>query len=857
MRLIAFLVRRGWASNRLRTALSILGIALGVAVVTAIHVMDHNTIESRLRAQDPGLGRVDFELVPKARGADVAAIRSSLASREDVAAVGALHRAAVDVAAPASMPVRTTLYGLSPLPDRAFSHYVVSSGRDLSDLDGDLGVLIGPTLAAELGIAAGDALTLTAPERNVRARCVDGQLVRETSDQVSIPPAEVMVRGVLAPRGLGDREAGRAIIGSFSLARRLAPREIAVLQLNRTAGADLDALRQSLEAQFVVRDERSALLGESSDERAFRNGVKLLGGLALVLGMFVVFQTLSQSLVERLRQLGLLRCLGTSGGTIASVFLIDALAMAVVGVVSGLLLGLLIAWILQQLQISSLGMFKQWSIHELPARPLWWTAGLGIAFTLAGAAFPLWRARRLSALQILHSRGLGARADVLRGVNVFLFLLLVLVLPGGYLAMTTLLTDSERETRAVLLQLGGLLLAFGALLLLVPGLVRHAGRALLWPLRALMPLPVHLVRKAVERQTGRFAASVCGLGIVLLAWIALESLTTALHADARAFGERAMESRLFVRGKPLTVEEAMRLETIPGVREVDPMTGPVFAPIQVSGLAPEALARPGAPLAGRPEDLARYAEVRSLVVSSRLAKLSNLTAGSAVTLVTDAGPVGYTVLAVSDRAGFFPDDPAFAIAHPRWLAHDFCVPDRGIEQITLHLEPGVGSSGVLDQARAMYPHLGYAKTGHSIVQYLLRDVTRDFRLFQILLGLVLLLAAIGFINAMTIAALGRVREIGVLRALGASRSQLRAAFVLEGTLTGALAVLVALVLGVPLGALVVDGMNRVAGLDAPFRVPWHALIAVPIIGIGIGVAAALVPGSRAARIEPAEAVRFE
>jgi putative ABC transport system permease protein len=110
---------------------------------------------------------------------------------------------------------------------------------------------------------------------------------------------------------------------------------------------------------------------------------------------------------------------------------------------------------------------------------------------------------------------------------------------------------------------------------------------------------------------------------------------------------------------------------------------------------------------------------------------------------------------------------------------------------------------------------------------------------------------------MTIAALGRVREIGVLRALGTSRAQLRIALVLEGLITGGIAALIAIVLGVPLGRLVVQGMNAVAGVSAPWVVPWHAIIATPIVALVVGVLAGAVPGARIARIEPARAVRFE
>lgn len=857
MRGTLFLVARSWRSNRLRTALSILGIALGVAVVTGIHVMDHNTVRSRLRQANPGFGRVDFELVSKDRERPLDELAQTLRARDDIAAVGLVRTALVEPTHENGPLGAVRCFGLLPLPDEAFGHYSVARGRDVSPLDGDAAVLVGETLAAESGLRVDDELVLAPARGASRTRCREGRREAEPSDVRPASPERVVVRGILSSRGLGGRDAGRVIVGTWALAQRLAPQELALIQVNRVPGRDLDALRHSLGVEFVVRDEAAALLGESSDERAFRNGVKLLGGLALILGMFVVFQTLSQSLVERLRQIGLLRCLGASSGGIAGVFLLDAVALAACGTTLGLGLGVLLALLLQKLEISTLGMFKVWELDELPLRPLLAIGALGFLFTLAGAAFPLLRARKLSVLRILQSRGLDARDDVLKGVDVFLFVLLVVLLPIGYLATTTLLGETERETQGVLLQLGGLLLVFGVLLLGAPRLVRTLGALWLWPLSRAMPLEVHLVRSSLHGQTGRFAASICGLGVVLLALLALESLTTALHGDARAFGLRAMDRGLYLRGDAITQDVAMSLASIPGVHRVTPLAGTVAAPFLVSGVAPEHLAREGGPLAGRDDDLRRYGELRSLVVSRRLARLSGVDAGGAITLVTDAGPVPYLVLAVSDAVGFFPDDPAFAIAHPRWLTQDFCVPEAGVERVAITMGDGASWMAIRDAARAVLPNLSFCKTGAGIVAYLVNDVTRDFRLFQILLALVLLLAAIGVVNATTIAALGRVREIGVLRALGTTRVQLRRVFLLEGLIVGGTASLVALALGVPLGRLLVSGMNRVTGLEAPYAVPWHAVIAVPVIGLATAMLAALVPGARAARIEAADAVRFE
>jgi ABC-type antimicrobial peptide transport system permease subunit len=110
---------------------------------------------------------------------------------------------------------------------------------------------------------------------------------------------------------------------------------------------------------------------------------------------------------------------------------------------------------------------------------------------------------------------------------------------------------------------------------------------------------------------------------------------------------------------------------------------------------------------------------------------------------------------------------------------------------------------------------------------------------------------------MTIAALGRVREIGVLRALGMDRRALRVTFLVEGGLVALLAAVLSLALAVPLGWVIVSGLNRVAGLEAPFVMPWAPALAVPVLATATGLLAAWLPGVRALAESPATAVRYE
>jgi putative ABC transport system permease protein len=862
MRLECFVVWKSWTSNRLRVALSVLGVALGIAIVTAIHVIDHNTIESRLRALRPDFGRVDLELLPLDARRDPSEVRRRLETDPDIAVVGVLQQADAVLAA-GGRQIAVPVFGMSPLPAHAFNHYYVQDGSDLSDLDGDAGVLIGAGLAQLASLSPGDRVTLTRPVRPPRTRCVQG--VETPVDDGAVPApleATVEIKGVIADQRLGHRNAGVVMVTSFALARQLAPLQRPLYQINRRAGVDVDRLRQQLAAEFEVLDSRSALLGEASDERAFRNGVKVLGCLALVMGMFVIFQTLSQSLVERLRQIGLLRALGTSRGAITRMFLLDASATALLGAALGLALGVGLAFVLQRMDFSTLGRGKHVTTFELPIGPLLWTAAIGVAFTLAGAAFPLWKARNLPALEVLSSRGIragGASGEtyVLRGINLFLFLMLVVVLPGAYLAMTPILSEEGQEARAVLLQLGSMILLFGGMLLVSPRLVQVLGRGALAPLRRRLRLPVFLVDKFLQQSPGRFAAAVCGLAVVLMALLALKSITYALRAEAREFGDVAMGNRLFVKCDPVPAGRARDLLRIPGVAGGELFTTDVAARFPLRGLSVETLTAPGGLLEGAPEVAAAYDGSRGLIVSKRLAHLRGKSVGDAMELLTDGGPVTYTVLEVSDRAGFFPDERAWAIAAPRWLHTDFCANADAVDHFSLTLAPGADANQVLAEVRALLPRAPWAKTGADITAYNLRDVTHDFALFDVLLGLILVLAGIGLLNTMTIAALGRVREIGVLRALGMDRRALRVTFLVEGGLVALLAAVLSLALAVPLGWVIVSGLNRVAGLEAPFVMPWAPALAVPVLATATGLLAAWLPGVRALAESPATAVRYE
>ena len=861
MSLTFFVVCKHWASSRLRTLLTLVGIALGVAIVVAIFVMDHNTIQTRFLLQSQDRGPVDLEVIPVEKRSSDEAL-ADLRGRASVAEATVFCEAKAALRA-GDKSVDVQLFGLEPKRARSFGHYEVVSGVDLEEGD-SAGVLLGSEAARLLGVAAGSTIVLEETARGVHYECKDGQLVALPEPERELLRREVVVKGVLATHGLGRRNFAQTVVAPHALARRFASASPEIFQLRRVYGADLDRLERELAGSgYVVLDERQAQLGEGADERAFRNGLKILGCLALLLGMFVVFQTLSNSLVARVRMLGLLRCLGASRGAVGRIFLLDALLLGVVGSALGVALGIGLSAALRAFRISSLGGAKEWLVFELPLAPMLGTALLGVLFTLAGAAFPLWRARNLPALWILRQQGgEGGNdgSDLLKGVNLYLFTLLVLLLPAAYLAMTPLVAEEGKETLWVLLEMGAMLAMVGGLLLVAPAVVAIFGRALLAPFFAFAPLPAWLCSKSVQRQAGRIAASTVGLAAVLLAFLGLQSITASLQDDVRRFGSAALSQRAFVEATPRTAEACAAWRDVPGVLDIEPILGEVHGAFLLRGLDVRSVARRGGALEGLQDKVRRFEDrkVRTLIASRRLALKMGWREGSLVALRDrNQTPVSYEVLHVSDASGYVPSEQAWAVASPHWMQQDFCMSGEVVRYATLFLDPGADVNVVSARMRDLEPRLVRFKSGIEILGYHLHDVDRDFRLFELLLAMILVLAGTGLLNGMTIAALSRGRELGVLRALGVSAACLQKSLLLEGLIVGGLGSALAVALCAPMANLLIAGLNKIASLQMPVVLPLHWMLAAPAIGLLVGALAAWIPARRAAAQDPAASVRYE
>ncbi len=869
MRLLFFLVWKSFRSEPLRQVLTILGVLLGVAVVTSVHVLDHNTILSQLVLKRGDFGRVDLELRPKDGLKRLAEHQKFLERQDGVKKLGLIGQIPVIAERPKQEKLGKAkgerqkgnssgedardlciLFGLMPRGENPFKHYLVERGENLNELDPENMVLVGPALAEHFGLRPGSRFRVKAIPMITPADCRDGRWIPPTKVKSAKEQGEeLIVKGILQPFRLARRQGGLVILGSFGLARKISPVLNPVFQVARAKGFPVDGLKKSLEGRFLIDDRRSAMIGEDADERAFRNGVKVLGSLALALGMFVIFHTLSHALAERMRRVGILRCLGATQGQVAMAFFVEACLLAVLGSVLGLGVGLLLAKIFAGAGITTLGLGKTIVTFEIPWEPLLWILGLGCFFTLVGASFPLLKVRKLSPRRILFVRDLAPPADLLRGVNLFLFVTLVLALPMAYLAMTPLLREEGQGAGLVLLELGLVVGVFFGVLLLAPGLVRRVGNLPLRFLQKSFPLATFLVRKNLLRSPARVASAVAGLTLVALAMVGLKGLTGSLKGEIQEFSQVGMRNHLFMRAEPMPQRVWERMREVPGVKAVFPLSARAALPFLTRGTEGEELVKLGAPFNSKL--VAQMKKERGMVVSTRLARLRGLSKGSEVPVSVGGGKiVPYRVLAISDKAGFFPDERAFALVDRSWFKKDFCLDVNHSGDFQIVLDPGASPNEVRRLLRVQFQdthQIGWLRSGREVEAFHLHDVDRDFLFFDVLLFLLLVLAGTGQVNLMTLAAIARRRENWVLGALGVTRFGFFAILAVESVVVGFLTGLLTIVAGIPLSWILVRGLRSVSGLDVPYSIPWKACLLVALLALVVSILCSIPPALRVVR----------
>ncbi len=545
---------RSLTARRLRTALTVLGVVLGVAAVVATTVNVATTTGSLEDLFANISGRADLRLEPadRARGLRQRDLVSLRQRPEVAAAVGSLY---VGTAIRDETPTDLTLVGIEPAEDPAVRVYTLEAGRPLAARERGDAIVLGAVAARRHGLQVGDRVTLDIGEEG----------------------RDLTLVGILADRGAGHVNRGDVGYVDLRLARELAGAPGRLDQVDVVLAPDARASAVRVEE---ARSSLAAALGPayavSRPGDAGASIAQLLSALHLGLGIFslvtlfvgglLIYNTFAMTVAERTRELGLLRALGATRRQVVRLMLTEAAAVGLAGTALGVLAGLILAVPLVRITGDLVGVPLE--RFGLPADGLALAVLVGLVTTLAASAVPAVMAGRVPPITAM--RALGVTGD--GGALALAPRLGALVLLA---AVASLAVPSVPPAAFFVLCCLGLSL-------LVPGLLGHLERPATRAVQAAFGAEGLLGGRSLARSRGRASLTVSVLALGLVLTIAIGALGSTYGQSLTGWIDRAAGGDLVIeadQGLPPRLDGAVR--AVPGVAAVTPTR---FTALKVVGV---------------------------------------------------------------------------------------------------------------------------------------------------------------------------------------------------------------------------------------------------------------------------------
>jgi putative ABC transport system permease protein len=656
-----------------------------------------------------------------------------------------------------------------------------------------------------------------------------------------VPTAQVLQRkqgrfdtiSIAATRGVSEQELTRRIA-------RVLPPSAQVRTADDQAHAD-------------SRDTREAI-------KIIRIFLLVFGVIALFVGAFVIFNTLSITLTQRTRELATLRTLGATRRQVLRAVLLEALVLGLLASAAGLALGVALDGGLNAL-LKALGADAPDASLVIAPRTILVALLGGVSVTVIASLAPALRATRVPPIAAVRDGATLAPSRLARHAPMIAAFTTVL----GIAALVAGMFASMHTTpRLVLLGLG-LLTLFVGVGLVSPRLVRPLAAVVGLPARRFGGPAGRLARDNALRNPSRTAATAAALmiGLALYAFVATlgegirSSTGDALREQVRAdyivsTKNTDDDSAAFPGAAGDAVARAPGVQTASSVRgdtaKVDGDTLPV------TGVDPATIARAYAFRWNQGSDSVLTALGRDgAIVDTRFADDHDLGVGDRMVMLSPAGRRAVLVV----RGIYDPPkgDPILGPVVVSQRAFDAAFPRKANLFTFVNIRAGStpATTRRLERVLAPYPDAGVS-TRASWIDGRAHSVDTILQLFYVLLGLSVVVSLFGMVNTLVLSIFERTRELGMLRAVGLTRRQTRRMVRHESVIIALIGAALGLPVGLALAALVTHAL---ADEGATFKVPVGSLIAFTTVALVAGILAAVFPARRAARLNVLDALHYE
>ena len=633
----------------------------------------------------------------------------------------------------------------------------------------------------------------------------------------------------------------------------------------RSDDLDQQALVDAIAAALPDGTDAEVISGEQSAEELsdsftqfisiFTTFLLVFAVIALLVGCFIIYNTFSILVAQRGKELALLRAIGATRRQVLASVLIEAAIVGIVASAIGIGVGILLANGIYAL-LNSIGLELPSSGTIVASSTIIVSFVVGTGVTFFSAIVPAWRATRVAPIAALRdvAQDTSGSSWVRAAVGAVVFLIAVFLMLPAF--------GDDPDTGALQSVGFGAAAMLVSLIVLGPIIARPFSKLLGSPISALRGVPGHLARENAARSPKRTAATAAALmiGVALVGFITIFASSTRESIDAELTrglkADLIVQSASFDSGIPLALTDEIR--GADGVQAVGSMRQ-YFAKLEWDGGDVTTFVG-----AVEPDEYREVIDVRmevgeltdltagGIIVDRAQARDRNIAVGDTLTATLLGGSrIDVTVVAISD-------DPtllgSYTLSLEDWEANVpsqsdamvFVLGDSGTDVTALH-------ATVSDLAEA-YPTV-QVRDRDEFLGSVVNQINALLNVVYGLLALSILIALIGIANTLALSIHERTRELGLLRAVGMTRSQLRSAVRWEAAIISLVGTVLGLALAVGLSYTLVKGLSA-QGLSA-FTIPVASIVVIVVLFALLGVAASILPARRAARLNVLDAIATE
>lgn len=858
------LTLRNLTTRWVRTVLTTLGIVVGVAAMVAVNATNNSTLKSINNFFDETAGQSDLVVETAVSGesfeqntlSDIRRFPEVLAAAPGVVGVTVAVNDAADwdqeFSAGGGVTPGTNfwLLGRDMAADVGVHNYELVNGRLLQPGETAYNILLVDEYAQDEEIVVGDDFAILTPN-GIETFEVVGTIAKDDIASAN--------EGVL---GIAPLPVVQAL---FNLTGDIGQVELVIDESIANDTEALNALAARMEAQLDddLTVKQPAARGElvTNSLQSYQQGLNFFSVVSLFVGSFLIYNAFAMTVVERTREIGMLRAVGLTRRQTMTLVLTEAAILGFIGSLAGVVAGLGLA----RLLVVSVSGFTGQRIEQITATPesLVQAFVVGIVVTLAAALLPALQAARISPLQALRVQGnvdearwvqMGWKFGPLTVLACMLMLYQVPFRPEaaftvGSAAIFTLLLGA---TLCIPLVAGPLEKGIRPFVILLFG---NEGR---------------LGSSNIERSRGRTTLTVAALMVGISMVVGINGLTTSFETDIQRWVETALGGDLFVRA-PLDMPGEVEQRLL-GLEEVTAVTKSRFLPTRIifpngdDDFAVFVAVDPatyttvrGLQIQEGPETaeevMSQLAAGDALLVGADVANKFNLDVGDVVQLETKRGRRPFTIAAIV--IDFAAGETTTVTGSWTDLRRYFGVND--VSSFSVKLAPGASLEAVTEVIENdLGRGLNLKVESKAEFEEKIRQLSAQaFSLFDVLGLIGLVVAALGVINTMLMNVFERTRELGGLRSLGMGRAQVRRMILAEACTIGFLGAIFGVGFGAVLSDVFIIGLRSIGGFVLESAVPYVPMVYSFFIALAVAIVAAWYPAIRASQVNIIEAIKGE